>query len=68
MAYLQLIIDTSLSNIYLFSKSRFSSFKFNFSEFQQLRNRYANYTLDCVFVIQWSLILNNFDKFINKIF
>ncbi len=46
---------TSLPNIYLFKKTRFDGFKFNFSEFQQLRNKYAKYTLYCIFVIvtQW---------------
>ncbi len=45
MPYLRLIFSASLLNIYLFQKTRFSSFKFNFTEFQQLRSRYANYTL-----------------------
>jgi hypothetical protein len=48
--YLQLTISTSLS-AYLFQKTKFGSLKFNFLEFQQLRNKYAKYTLYCVFVI-----------------
>ncbi len=34
---------------------RLGNFKFNFSEFQQLRNNYAKYTFCCIFVIttQW---------------
>ncbi len=45
---------------------RLSNFKLNFSEFQQLRNKYAKYTFCCVFVIitQWfwdnKYLLNNF--------
>jgi hypothetical protein len=45
--YLQLMFGTSLWNIYLFQKTRFCSFKISFSEFQQLRNKYAKYIL-CV--------------------
>jgi hypothetical protein len=60
-------VATSLPNIYLFWKTKLDNFKFNFSEFQQLRNNYANYTFRCVFVIvtQW-LRQQNF-PFKNKI-
>jgi hypothetical protein len=42
-----------------------SYFNFNFSEFQQLGNKYAKYILYCIFVIitQWFSIFNNFNKY-----
>lgn len=48
---LQLIIIISLLNIYLLYKTKFSNFKFKFLKSQQLKNKYANHTLCCVFVI-----------------
>jgi nucleoid DNA-binding protein len=48
---------------------RFNSFKLNFPEFQQLKNKYAKYTVHSVFamVTQWlgrnKQILDNFGKF-----
>lgn len=48
---LQTIIIISLLNIYLVYKTKFSYFKFKFLKSQQLRNKYANHTLCCVFVI-----------------
>jgi hypothetical protein len=33
-----------LSNIYLFLKMRLGNIKFSFSEFQHMRNNYANFT------------------------
>ncbi len=66
--YLQLILGTSLLNIYLLidfrkkKKKRLNSFKFNFPEFQQLRNKNAKYVLccACVIVIQWVSIFNKY--------
>ncbi len=67
------MIGTSLSNIYF--KKRFDNLKFNFSNFQQLKNRYAMCTLCWVFLIVMmvgpiskisqvgSSIFNNFDKY-----
>jgi len=51
-------MGTSLPNIYVFYKTRFSSFKMNFQKFQQLRKKYAMYTFELLFLI----ITNGWDN------
>ncbi len=64
------LFGTSLLNIYLFilESKGLVIFNFNFSEFQQLGNKYAKYILYCAFVIitQWFSIFKNFNKYFFK--
>ncbi len=61
------LFGTSLLNIYLFilESKGLVIFIFNFSEFQQLGNKYAKYILYCAFVIvaQWFSIFKIFNKY-----
>ncbi len=45
--YLQLMFGSCMANIYLFKNINMNNVRFDFSESQQLRNKYANYMLCC---------------------
>ncbi len=61
--HLHLIIDIFAKYLYI-KKMRFVIFKFNFLDFQHLRNRYAKVHLVLFIIItQWRFILNNFDEY-----
>jgi alanine racemase len=47
-----------LPNTYFFQKIRFGIFKFKFSEFQQLRNKYGKYICPVHFVIVITRVFN----------
>ncbi len=56
--------NTSWPNIYLFQKMKFKNFKFNFSNFQQLKNKCAKNTLCYVFVMitEWEFDFQQFKQ------
>ncbi len=61
ISYLQLMFGTSLSNIYLFKKTSFGNFKFNFLEFNNWGISMQN--TSCVVHLYYKPMVINFQQF-----